>query len=199
MFLEYFRATWLANNKICKFLISGFNDSFLHVPNVTNPTTEIPRILFDLNESPILGPEIQTKLLPCFDSPPILHYHNETSNDNLDNFSYNDETTNVRPNSALFEDDEMKRVNSSTHEKLRSIIPTNLEQGYALNNLVDKVCQEYNKMFFNTTTPSKITTKRKHSFLSPVNKKRCCGHKSNAGKDKLQFERVGRVRAKKRA
>jgi len=30
-FLEYFKTTWLANNKICKFLLSGFNDSFLHV------------------------------------------------------------------------------------------------------------------------------------------------------------------------
>ena len=93
----------------------------------------------------------------------------------------------------------MKRVNSSTLEKLRSIIPTNLEQAYALNNLVDKECQEYNIMFFNSITPSKITTKRKHSFLSPVNKKRRCGHKSKAGKAKLQFEIVGRVHAKKRA
>jgi len=168
-------------------------------PNVTNPTTKIPRILFDLNESPILGLEIQIELLPCFDPHPILHYHNETSIDDLDNFSYNDETTNVRPDSALFEDDEMKRVNSSTHEKLRSIIPTNLEQAYALNNLVHKVYQEYNKMSFKFITPSKITSKRKHSFLSLVNKKRCCGHKSNAGKDKLQFERVGPVRAKKKS
>ena len=53
-------------------------------------------------------------------------------------------------------------------------------------------------MFFNTITPSNITTKRKHSFLSPVNMKRRCGRKSKAGKDKLQFERVGRVHARKK-
>ena len=52
-------------------------------------------------------------------------------------------------------------------------------------------------MFFSTITPSKIATKRKHSFLTLVNKKRHCGRNSKSRKDKLQFERVGRVRAKK--
>lgn len=100
-----------------------------------------------MNESPILGPEIIKELLPCFDSPPNLNYHNETSIDDLDNlsynnglkifvvwflrfrihiFSYNVESTNVSLDGELFEDDEMKRVNSSTHEKLRSIIPMNI-------------------------------------------------------------------------
>jgi hypothetical protein len=30
-FLEYFRNTWLSNNKICKLLIGGYNDSIFHV------------------------------------------------------------------------------------------------------------------------------------------------------------------------
>lgn len=47
-------------------------------------------------------------------------------------------------------------------------------------------------------TLAKINTKRKHSFLSPVNKKRRCGRKSKSGTDNLQFERVGRVHARKK-
>lgn len=35
-FLEYFKTTWLANNKICKFLVSGFNDSIFHVICIIN-------------------------------------------------------------------------------------------------------------------------------------------------------------------
>ena len=68
-------------------------ENVLH--GVIDPTTERPRILFDLNETPILGPEIQTEPSPCFDSPPNLNYHNETSIDDLENFSYNVESTNV--------------------------------------------------------------------------------------------------------
>jgi len=202
--LHFCNCNWALNGNICKhvlkveMLVSNTILGENVAPGVTDPTTERPRILFDLNETPILVPEIQTELFPCFDSPPNLNYHNETSIDNLENFSYNVESTNVRQDSAFSEHDEMKRVNSSTLEKLRSIIPTNLEQAYALNNLVDKACQEYNKMFFNTITPSKITTKRKHSFLSPVNKKRRCGRKSKSGTDILQFERVGRVHARKK-
>ena len=71
----------------------------------------------------------------------------------------------------------MKFVISSTCQELRSLLsitPTNLEQTYALKNLVANAHQEYNKMFFSTITPSNITIKRQ------------------------QFQTVGRVRGKKK-
>lgn len=102
---------------------------------------EMPKIWFDLNEIHILGPKIQIELAPCFDSPPNLNYHNETSIHDLENFSYNVESTNVRLDSAFSKYDEMKCFKSSTYKKLTSILPTNLEEPYALENL-DKGCQE---------------------------------------------------------
>ena len=105
-------------------------------------------------------------------------------------------------NSALLEDDEMKFVISSFHEELRglsSIVPTNLEHVYALKDLASIAHQEYNKMFSSTITPSKITTKRRCSFLSPINKKKKCGRDLKSRKDKPQFEKVGRIHANKRS
>ena len=96
----------------------------------------------------------------------------------------------------------MKFVMSSTHEELRdflSIRPTNLEQAYALNHVVSNAHQEFNQMCFGTITPSKITTKRRHSFLSPNNKKRQYRCEKQSGKDQPQFQRVGRVHAKKKS
>ena len=65
--------------------------------------------------------------------------------------------------------------------------------------MVSNAHQEFNQMCFGTITPSKITTKRRHIFLSPNNKKRqyCCEKKS--GKDQPQFQRVGRICAKKKS
>ena len=117
--------------------------------NASSSITERPRILVDLNVTTLSSPENQTKFPPCFDSPPNINYHSETSI--------------VRTESVLPEDDEMKFVMSSTHEELRSflsIITTNLEQAYALNHVVSNAHQEFNQMCFGTITPSKITTKR---------------------------------------
>jgi len=102
---------------------------------------------------------------------------------------------------VLLEDDEMKFIISSFQEDLRglsSIMPTNMEQAYAIKNIIANACQVCNKMFFSTLTPSKITTKRQHSFLSPINKRRKCGRDLKARKDKLHFQKVGRLRAKKK-
>ena len=52
-------------------------------------------------------------------------------------------------------------------------------------------------MFFSTITPPNITTKRQHSFLSPINKNRKCGHELKSRQDKPQFQKVGQVRGKK--
>ena len=54
-------------------------------------------------------------------------------------------------------------------------------------------------MFSSTITPSKITTKRRRSFFSPINKEKKCGHNLKSRKDKPQFEKVGRIHAKKRS
>ena len=54
-------------------------------------------------------------------------------------------------------------------------------------------------MFFSTITPSKITTKRRHSFLSPINKKKKCGRDLKSRKDKPRFEKFGRIHANKRS
>ena len=70
-------------------------------------------------------------------------------------------------------------------------MPTNLEQASALRNLATNAHQEFNKMFFSTITPSKITTKRRRSFLSPVNKNMKCGHDLKSRKYKPQFEKIG--------
>ena len=95
----------------------------------------------------------------------------------------------------------MKSVISSTQEYLRglsSMIPTNLEQAYVVNNIVSNAYQECHKKFFNTVTPSKITTKRKHSFLSPIKRKRKHGRDFKGRTNKPQFQKVGRFRAKKK-
>lgn len=42
-------------------------------------------------------------------------------------------------------------------------------------------------------SPSRIMTKRKHSFLIPPSKKIWCGHERNSRKEKPQFEKVGWV------
>ena len=83
-----------------------------------------------------------------FNSPPNINCHIETKTDDIENFSHHVESTIVTSDSALLEDDEMKFVISSFHEKLRglsSIVPTNLEQAYALKNLEANAHQEYNK------------------------------------------------------
>ena len=67
-----------------------------------------------------------------------------------------------------------------------------------MKNITANACQAGNKMFFSTLTPSKITTKRQHSFFSPINKRRKCGRDSKARKDKLQFQKVGCICAKKK-
>ena len=146
--------------------------------NVSNSIAERPRILVDLNETHVRNLEIETNLPFCFNSPPNINCHIETKTDDIKNFSQHVESTIVTSYSALLEDDEMKFVISSFHEELRglsSIVPTNLEQEYALRNLEANAHKEFNKMFFSTITPSKITTKRRRSFLSPINKKKKCG------------------------
>ena len=192
--LHFCNCSWALNGNVCKHVLKVemlVTNNILgdnRLPNASSSITERPRILVDLNEIPLLSPEKQIELPPCFDSPPNINCHNETSI--------------VSPETELTEEDEMKFVISSTHEKLRrllSIRPTNLEHAYALNNVVDNAHQEYNKMVFCTTTPSKITTKRRRSFLSPNNKKRHCGSEPKSGKDKAQFQRVGWVRAKKKS
>ena len=47
-------------------------------------------------------------------------------------------------------------------------------------------------------SPSKVMTKRQHSFLSPQSKKIQHRHQKHSTKDKPQFQRVGRVRIKSR-
>ena len=74
---------------------------------------------------------------------------------------------------------------------LSSIVPTNLEQEYALRNLEANAHKEFNKMFFSTITPSKITTKRRCSFFSPINKNKNCSRDLKSRKDQPQSEKVG--------
>ena len=148
-----------------------------------------------------MSPEFEIQLQSCFNSPPNHFLHNEMNTDDAENSSHHVDSTIVRTNSALLEDDEMKSVLSSTQEYLRglsSIIPTNLEQTYEVNNIVANAYQECHKKFFNTVTPSKITTKRKHSFLSPIKRKRKHGCDFKGRTTKPQFQKVGRFRAKKK-
>jgi len=171
------------------------------MPNVPNSIIERHINLFDLNETTIMSPEFETQLQSCFNSPPNHFLHNETNTDGAENSSHHVDSTIVRTDSALLEDDEMKSVISSTQEYLRglsSIIPTNLEQAYVVNNIVANAYQECHKKFFNTVTPSKITTKRKHSFLSPIKRKMKHGRDFKGRTTKPQFQKVGRFRAKKK-
>jgi len=100
------------------------------LPSVSSSIIERPTILVHLNETVVLRQEIQIELPPCFDYPPNLNCHNETSIDDVDNLSYHVDSSIARLDSALHEDDEMKFVILSSHEELRgllSITPTNLE------------------------------------------------------------------------
>ena len=67
-----------------------------------------------------------------------------------------------------------------------------------LKNLFNNLDQEFKTWFINIVSPSKIITKRKHSFLSPVRKKKRCSGEAHSTKDMKQFQRVGWARAKKK-
>ena len=67
-----------------------------------------------------------------------------------------------------------------------------------MNNIIANAYQECHQKFFNTVTPSKITTKRKHSFLSPIKRKRKYGRDFKGRTDKPHFQKVGQFCAKKK-
>ena len=90
--------------------------------SVSNSFAERPRILVNLNETPVSSLEIETKLPFCFNSPPNINCHIETKIDDIENFSHHVESPIVTSDSALFEDDEMKFVISSFHEELRGLV-----------------------------------------------------------------------------
>ena len=64
--LHFCNCNWALNGNICKhvlkveMLVSNTILGENVLPSVTNLTIERPNSLFDLNETPILGPEIQT-------------------------------------------------------------------------------------------------------------------------------------------
>ena len=68
----------------------------------------------------------------------------------------------------------------------------------AIDNLFCSLEAEINKKFVSSMSPSKIMTKRQHSFLSPQSKNIQHCHQKHSTKDKPQFQRVGRVRKKSR-
>ena len=76
-------------------------------------------------------------------------------------------------------------------------LPTKLENLEEIDNGIDEMCstfsEETNNFFSIVMSPSRIMTKRKHSFLSPQSKKIRRGHERNSRKEKPQFEKVGRV------
>lgn len=82
---------------------------------------------------------------------------------------------------------------------LLQITPTTLEQAYALNQLVENVSQEYNNKKFDVVTPSKVTTKRRHSFLSPIKKRGKSVLALKSRKDGPQFLEVGQCHGRKRS
>ena len=185
---------WAMNGNFCKHVLKvgmvvGKNVFDEHVsPNVSS-IVERPRFQVDLNEIVVPSPEIQQELPPIFDSP------------NGDS-SYHVDLTTIRPNNAMSEANEMKFLMSSTHQTLRCLLdikPASLDHARAFNNLVYNVGQECNKMFNCCITPSKITKQRHHTFLSPLNKKRQCRKALHPRKDAMDFQRVGRVRAKKKS
>ena len=79
---------------------------------------------------------------------------------------------------------------------------TSLERARALNNGLknkfNNLDQEFKTWFINIVSPSKIDTKRQHSFLSPIRKKKICSGESHSTKDMQQFQRVGWAHAKKK-
>jgi len=184
--LNFCNCKWALNGNICKHIlkvemvvtsnVSGGNE----LPNVSRSITERPGYLLDLNESFVMTPEIELNL-PASPST---------------------DSTIVRPDSALTIDEEIKLVMSSTHKRLRGLLqitPTTLEQAYALNQLVKNVSQEYNNKKFDVVTPSKVTTKRRHSFLSPTKKRGQSVPTLKSRKDGPQFLKVGRCRGRKRS
>lgn len=196
--LHFCDCTWALNGNVCKHVLKVgmlLNNNVLGdniMSNIATSSTERPRFLVDLNETIVFSPEIETELLPPFNSPHFLNCHNETNINDVDN-------------SGPLEVDERMSVISSIHQELRemlAIVPPTLERAHALKNLVSNAHQQYNQqdnqMFLNAT-PSKIVKKRRHSFLSPLNKKLQSRHQLHLGKDKPQFQRVGRVRAKKKS
>ena len=134
--LHFCNCNWTLNGNVCKhvlkveMLVSNIVLRKNTLSNVSNSIAERPRILVDLNETPVRSLEIETELPLCLNSPPNINCHIETKTNDIENFSHHVESTIITSNSALLEDDEMKFVISSFHEELRglsSIVPTNLE------------------------------------------------------------------------
>ena len=77
-------------------------------------------------------------------------------------------------------------------------LPTNVDHVEAIDKLFCTLEAEIKKIKFSVMSPSKITTKRQHSFLSPQSKKIQHHRQRHSTKDKSQFQRVGRARVKSR-
>ena len=65
--------------------------------------------------------------------------------------------------------------------------------------MVVNVSQEYNKKKFDVVAPSKVTTKRRHSFLIPIKKKGQSVRVLKSRKYEPQFLKVGRCHGRKRS
>ena len=76
---------WALNGNVCKHVLKVemlVTNTILgdnRLTNASSSITERPRILVDLNVTTLSSPENQTKFPPCFDSPPNINYHSETS------------------------------------------------------------------------------------------------------------------------
>jgi hypothetical protein len=97
--------------------------------------------------------------------------------------------------------DRLQFLHASINKRARNMLnklPTNVDHAEAIDKLFFTLEAEINKKIVSVMSPSKITTKRQHSFLSPQSKKTQHRRQRHSTKDKPQFQRVGWVRIKSR-
>ena len=82
--LHLCNCNWALNGNVCKhvlkveMLVSSIVLRDNTLSNVSNSIVERPRILVDLNETPVRSLEIKIELPFCFNSPPNINCHIET-------------------------------------------------------------------------------------------------------------------------
>jgi hypothetical protein len=104
-------------------------------------------------------------------------------------------------NNSISEVDRLQVLHASINKRERRILnnlSTTVDHSKEIVNLFCTLEAEINKKIISSMSPSKILTKRQHSFLSSQNKKIQNRRQRHSTKDKPQFQRVGQVRKKSR-
>ena len=169
-------------------MVSKDGEGMNALPTISSPIHEVPTSLVDLNDTTSFSPlsEHETNISsedrmfpPCVDS-----------SCELENFPKQVHFVTAKSDNLVSKDNEPEVTMLSIKQYGRAILDylvKSLDQARVLNNglknLFSTLSEEYKTQFINTISPSKVTTKRQHSFLSPFKRKKRCSHDSHTIND----------------